>query len=71
LGGLHQLGLDISRAADCQLMRMFRIAKAEGCKFFFGSDAHAPSHMENLRHTDVLADILELTMDDIMTIARG
>ncbi len=70
LGGLGQLGLDISRAEECQLMRMFRIAKAEGCHFFFGSDAHASSHMENHQYTDVLADLLGLTEADIMPIAR-
>lgn len=70
LGGLGRLGLDITRADECQLMRMFRLAKAEGCRFFFGSDAHAPSHLENHEHTDVLADLLGLTEDDIMPIAR-
>lgn len=69
LGGLYQLGLELDRAADCQLMRMFRLAKAEGCRFIFGSDAHAPSHLDNLVHTDVLAECLGLTEQDIAPFA--
>lgn len=69
LGGLHRLGLELDRAGDCQLMRMFRLAKAEGCKFLFGSDAHATSHMDNLIHTDALADCLGLQDCDIAPIA--
>jgi len=70
LGGLRRLGLGLENAGDCQLMRMFRLAKAEGCKFFFGSDAHSVSHLENLQHTDVLADCLGLTDNDLASIVK-
>ena len=70
MGGLHRLGLEIDRAGDCQLMRMFRIAKAEGCKFFFGTDAHGVGHLEGLDCMDPLADCLGLTDDDIAPFAR-
>ena len=53
----------------CQLTRMFRLAKAEGCKFIFGSDAHAPSHMACFEHADLLAQTLELQDEDIAPIA--
>ena len=29
------------------VLRMFRIAKEEGCKFYLGSDAHHPNGLEN------------------------
>lgn len=69
MGGLHRLGLEIENAADCQLMRMFRIAKAEGCKFFFGSDVHGVSQVGLWDYADPLADCLELTQDDIAPFA--
>lgn len=31
------------------VLRMFRIAKAQGCKFYCGSDAHHPRGLENAR----------------------
>lgn len=70
MGGLGRLGLELEQAGDCQLMRMFRIAKAEGCKFFFGTDAHGLGHLEGLDLMDPLADCLGLTEDDIAPFAR-
>lgn len=57
------------------VMRMYRLAKECGCKFTFGSDAH-----EVLGHIDfanaaaanstLIADLLELTEDDLHPLAR-
>ena len=70
MSGLRQLGLEMDRVGDCQLMRMLRIAKEEGCKFFFGTDAHDLGHLESLRYMDPLADCLSLTDGDIAPFAR-
>ena len=71
LGGLGRLGLEPAQMDRCQLMRMFRLAKAEGCKFLFGSDAHAPSHLNCFEDADLLAQTLELQDTDIAPIALG
>ena len=51
-------------------IRMFRLAKECGCRFTFGSDAHIISEHENYSNCDRLADVLQLTEEDIMEIAR-
>ena len=44
-------------------------AKACGCKFFFGSDAHAPFQTEHHRQrAQAMADALELTEEDIFQL---
>ena len=47
------------------VLRIYRVAKAMGCKFYFGSDAHGPDQFDELlafgRH---VVDLLELTEDD-------
>ena len=47
------------------VLRMFRIAKDCGCKFYFGSDAHHPSGFEKTKVVFERAiDMLGLTEDD-------
>ena len=47
------------------VLRMFRIAKDCGCKFYFGSDAHHPSGFEKTKVVFERAiDLLGLTEDD-------
>lgn len=47
------------------VLRMFRIAKAMGCKFYCGSDAHHPKSFEHIKEIFERAiDRLELTEDD-------
>ena len=70
LSNLQCLGLELENAGDCQLGRMFGLAKGEGCKFFFGSDAHAVSDLNNLQHTVVLADCLDLKDSDLAPIVK-
>lgn len=35
--------------AEDEVLRMFRIAKEEGCKFYLGTDAHAPKDFETAK----------------------
>lgn len=46
-----------------RILRMYRIAKACGCKFYFGSDAHGPDQFEDAlafgRHVVELLDLRE------------
>ncbi len=47
------------------VLRPFRIAKEEGCKFYLGSDAHHPAALDNARKKFERAiDDLELTEED-------
>ncbi len=52
-------------------LRIYRIAKQEGCKFYMGSDAHHPEAL--LKAPDVFEraiDLLELTEDDKFYIKK-
>ncbi len=51
-------------------IRMLKIAKNCGCKFIFGSDAHIISEHEGYSNSDAVAEVLDLTEDDIAKIAR-
>lgn len=47
------------------VLRIFRIAKAQGCKFYMGSDAHHPRDFNNVKAIFERAiDLLELTEED-------
>lgn len=47
------------------VLRMFRIAKEEGCKFYLGSDAHHPQELDSAVSVFERAiDYLKLTEDD-------
>jgi histidinol phosphatase-like PHP family hydrolase len=54
------------RAAEREsVLRPYRIAKAEGCKFYFGSDAHHPAHLASeKKKAEAIIDLLELTEED-------
>ena len=57
--------MNFSDAEADTVLRMFRIAKAQGCKFYLGSDAHNPKGFEitmGLFNRGI--DWLELTEDD-------
>ncbi len=51
-------------------IRVFSLAKAAGCKFTFGSDAHAPEEFHNLQRLQKIADALNLTENDLHDIAK-
>lgn len=69
-----ELNCDDMNFADDEaelVLRPFKIAKAQGCKFYMGSDAHHPSEFEGCRHNFERAiDMLGLTEDDKFHIAR-
>ena len=47
------------------VLRMFRIAKKCGCKFYFGSEAHHPKNLDNAKIIlERAIDLLNLTEDD-------
>lgn len=47
------------------VLRIFKIAKQQGCKFYCGSDAHHPKDFENVKAIfERAVDMLELTEDD-------
>lgn len=47
------------------VLRIFRIAKAQGCKFYLGSDAHHPKAFESVKAIfERAVALLELTEDD-------
>ena len=53
------------------VLRMFKIAKAYGCKFYCGSDAHGPLNLLAIRSRyEQVADILGLTENDKFHIEK-
>ncbi len=53
------------------VLRMYRIAKKQGCKFYMGSDAHHPSDLDTAKkYFERAIDMLELTEDDKFRIGR-
>lgn len=53
------------------VLKMFRIAKECGCKFYMGSDAHHPAGLKNAKAIFERAiDLLELTEDDKYQLKR-
>ena len=71
MGGLNQKGLTLETAHNSQLIRMLRLGKQAGCKFFIGSDSHATGHMDGLQNAPAFVQLLGLTEADIMPLARG
>ena len=56
---------DYSESELCELMRMYRVAKDEGCKFYFGSDAHHPEDLSRSKEKfERIVDLLDLAEDD-------
>jgi histidinol phosphatase-like PHP family hydrolase len=53
------------RSATESTWRPFRIAKAQGCKFYMGSDAHHPRDLDPaIAGFNKAVDVLGLTEDD-------
>ncbi len=47
------------------VLKPYKIAKQEGCKFYFGGDAHHPQHFIHTRENfENIVDLLELTEED-------
>ena len=55
---------------DERKIHMLQLAKACGCKFIFGSDAHSIEGHAFYSDCEAVADILNLNEDDLIEIAR-
>ena len=51
-------------------IRLFRLAKEQGCKFLFGSDSHEAQSHDSYGNADFVAGLLGLTENDLASIAR-
>ena len=68
---LNQSDMSFSDEEADEVLRPFRIAKACGCKFYLGSDAHHPSTFQNAKKIFQRAvDLLSLTENDKFFFAR-
>ena len=60
--------LNFSEFADSEadlILRPFRIAKKEGCKFYYGSDAHHPARFpQGIKTCEKVVELLGLTESD-------
>lgn len=62
---LNQSDMSFSDADAEPILRIFKIAKACGCKFYCGSDAHNPDYFKTTKEVFERAiDLLELTEND-------
>lgn len=70
--GIEINGSDISVTDEHidVVLRPFKIAKACGCKFYYGSDAHTPSGFNKDQYLDRAVRLLGLTEDDKFHISR-
>lgn len=68
LGVGIELNADDMRFSKCEadvILRIYKIAKDCGCKFYCGSDAHHPKSLESAKEIfDRAITLLELTEDD-------
>ena len=66
LGVGIELNFDNFPDSDADLvLRPFRIAKKEGCKFYYGSDAHHPARFpQGIKTCEKVVELLGLTEDD-------
>jgi histidinol phosphatase-like PHP family hydrolase len=66
---LNASDMDFADQEAETVLRMFRIAKDCGCKFYLGSDAHRPEDFENVQAIfDRAITLLGLTEEDKFTI---
>ncbi|MBE6590005.1 MAG: hypothetical protein E7643_07480 [Ruminococcaceae bacterium] len=66
---LNSADMDFCENDAEAVLRIFRIAKQEGCKFYFASDAHHPDYLPRVKPIfERTIDLLELTEDDKFAI---
>lgn len=61
----HNVAMEITSMFCCPYERMLRNAKKEGIKFTFASDAHKLEHVGNLKYSREMAEVLQLTDEDL------
>ena len=65
-----ELNLPLEDCTNEAVLRPYRIARACGCKFYLGSDAHTPDGLkEAMARFTAIVDALDLTEDDKFTFA--
>ena len=67
VGAITEVSFDMT---NNRLIDLYRIAKAEGCQFTFGTDSHSVAGLELISHGDRVAEALELTKGDIAEFVR-
>ena len=68
---LNQDDMRFQKAAQEQILRIFRIAKNKGCKFYLGSDAHHPREFASTKAIfENAVSLLGLTEDDKFHIKK-
>ena len=71
LGCGIEINVDFKPEEADRVLRMFRIAKACGCKFYFGGDAHGPDQFEDfLENGKRVVELLELDENDKFHIGK-
>lgn len=68
-GAIFQKDPSVEPLKQSPYLRLFRLAKECGCKFLFGSDSHGSHRMYIMDHANAVCNMLELTKDDIASIA--
>lgn len=58
----------IGQIVEHDAMRMYSVAKQCGCKFTFGSDAHAPVVLDAFYKGYIIAQYLELCRENILVV---
>lgn len=67
VGAITEVSFDLS---NNRLIDLYRIAKAEGCRFTFGTDSHSLAGLALIREGDRVADALGLEPGDIAEFVR-
>ena len=60
-----ELNMSAAEAQNEANLRIYRIARERGCKFYLGSDAHTPAELSRaMTNFHAIVDALDLTEDD-------
>ena len=67
-----ELNTSVSDATNEAALRPYKIAKACGCKFYLGSDAHSPADFEHSKKRfEAMVDALTLSESDKFDLVRS
>ncbi|MCQ2454970.1 MAG: PHP domain-containing protein [Clostridia bacterium] len=70
LNPLYIKDLPLEKVPDSPLIRMFRIAKDEGCLFTVGTDAHSSADMDYFKFAENYVKVLDLKDSDFHPITK-
>ena len=67
-----ELNMSVDEAHNEANLRIYRIARDRGCKFYLGSDAHKPAELSRaMTKFNAIVDALDLTEDDKHPFVAG